>query len=117
MDQGQLDNFNTIQSLSQEFLKDGFVRDHEAQIPQSLFAMPVSAQELKAPLEQQATPTENRPNSTLEGAAPFIRSLQEEQAEKEKKKESKKEDSEKNQSTQTNSTEEEQPQSFTQQPE
>ena len=103
--------------MYQEFLKDGFIRDHEAQIPQSLFAMPAPAQELKAPAEQQALPSENRPNSTLEGAAPFIRSLQEEQAEKEKKKEQKKDDAEKNQSTQTNSTEDEQPQSLAQQPE
>lgn len=79
--------------------------------------MPASPQELKASIEEQAAPTENRPNSTLEGAAPFIRSLQDEQADKEKKKEQKKDEAEKNQSTQTNSTEDEQPQSLAQQPE
>ena len=66
--------------------------------------MPVSEQDLKITAsEQSVKPTENRPNSTLEGSAPFIRSLQDEVAEKEKKKQ--KEQSEKNESGQSNQTE------------
>lgn len=43
MDQAQLDNFMSLQELSQQFLKDGFIQDHsgpESQIPQSMLAIP-----------------------------------------------------------------------------
>ena len=39
-----------------------------------------------APVQGELAPNSNRPNSTLERAAPFIRSLQEEQADRDKKK-------------------------------
>lgn len=75
MDQAQLENFNKIQALTQEFLKDGFVSDTEPAIPQPLLNLPIMAQQAAPPIQEELAPGLNRPNSTLERAAPFIRSL------------------------------------------
>ena len=47
MDQSQLNNYSTIQALTQKYQMDGFIRDRESQIPQALFAMPVAEQDMK----------------------------------------------------------------------
>ena len=120
MDQAQLDNFNKIVALTQEFLKDGFVRDGEpqAQVAQPpLFNLPpILSQQPATPLEELLRPTENRPNSTLEKAAPFIRSLQDEVAEREKKKAEKKEQEASQQNGTTSSANQTSQQSFSQEP-
>jgi len=79
MDQTQVDNFNKIQSLTEDFLLDGFVNDNSD--PQSFLSMPTIA-----PIQFE-TPSKilNRPNSTLERAAPYIRSLRDDSTDSKKK--------------------------------
>lgn len=81
MDQNQIENFNKIQSLTEDFLQGGLVSDDASTLPQSFLSTPSIA-----PLQAESDTTFfNRPNSTLEKAAPYIRSLRDDSSEPKKK--------------------------------